>query len=296
MQPHQIYMKKYLILILILLESLFVFSQISTYNIKDEQAGQLRRRVLLFVYRNSDATRLDELKEAVKYGWMYSDVKFISINELSEYEEDQTDYSFLTINVVKNNGNVSTTLDLWYRFNESKELLASINLYVNRNTETQLQNMSNPGESLYSGGVIYDWNPGFMKMYIKILNDWINKRKERGKKRIFYDKAYLNTFWSKTLIVSDLSLIARNGTINKERAEHLYKKYPYNYKVKTNNEISEMLFNPERPFYFAHLCKNGKHWYYCFYSSTGQLVYSHRLNRGELNLYIIDKFIKILME
>lgn len=289
-------MKKFLIFILIIFESLIVFSQITTYNIQDDQAGQLRRRVLLFVYRNSDATRLAEIKEAVQYGWMYSDIKFISVNELSEYEEDQTEYSFLTINVVKNNGNVNTTLDLWYRFNDNKELLASINLYVNKNTESQLLSMSNPSESLYSGGVIYDWNPGFMKMYIKILNDWINKRKDRGKKRIYYDKSYLNTFWSKTLIVSDLSLIAKNGTINKERVDYLYKNYPYNYKVKTNNEISEMLINPARPFFFAYFCKNGKYWYYCFYSSTGQLVYSHRLNRGELSLYVIDKFIKILME
>jgi len=287
-------MKKFIIIITCLVSLTSLYGQFVNHGITDENAGQLRRRTLVFVYRSADANRLEEIEEAIKYGWQYSDVILVPQNIYDTLRDDENDYSFMTINVKKKGGQVYPTLDLWYRFNEKKELLTSINLYVDRQTEYALESSSFPADELYDGGKIYDWQPGFLKIYIKIINDLINRR-EVPKGKIYYDKSYLNTFWSKTLIVSDISLMLKNESIDIERGKAIYENYPYNFKIKTLSEINDMLLMPPRPFFYSYYCKNGRNYYYCMISSTGKLVYSHKTRSPYLRVKEFDKFVEILM-
>lgn len=132
---------------------------------------------------------------------------------------------------------------------------------------------------LYEKGTFRNWNAGFLKIYLKVVNDLLKAETERW---LYVDEEknpQLRRLRSQTLFVPKYALINFNKFNGDESRfsdpEEVFSSYPYKYKVETADKISEMILKSEEAFYFMIFVKSSTDKYiYIFNSKTGEIIYS----------------------
>lgn len=256
------------------LGSLESFSQVSVGydNLEKPNIKRLAESTLVYVVRERETHRIDELQEIFSKAWTFSPIELIGPNQLSEYI-DQRGYSFLTINCSKTVSAQDTSmtylvkygLNIWMPNYDKKTeddpeayYFANISLYPSTDTYMNSRNLTLDemvGYAYSDDSEFYNWHPGFVKNYLRLINDCF-KKEERWTFYAYHEKKeQLGGLKKNTLYVPDYALnsLAVYTTLKETRqsVSDVLSKYEYKYKVLPAKEISEMLLSGDDEIYYV---------------------------------------------
>jgi hypothetical protein len=106
---------------------------------------------------------------------------------------------------------------------------------------------------MYNDAEIYSWGPGFLKGYLKTVNDHLLKKDERGPYSEETDKTGLASLKHDTLYVPDYVNIRFNMLTGAEKKDEskafsdFKKKYPYPLKIVTAEALNQLILNSGHP-------------------------------------------------
>ncbi len=133
---------------------------------------------------------------------------------------------------------------------------------------------------LYTEADLKNWKTGFLKNYLKVVNDLLEKSEERWLYENEKNNPELRNLARDTLFVVDYALVrfkAFTGDESQRLDEsEVFSKYPYPYKLLSTDVLNQKILASRKPFYYMVYVKSSTDKYvYVFNSKTGQVVYSY---------------------
>jgi hypothetical protein len=269
----------------------------ATNDLTKEDMEKLKRTTTIFAYGDIDKDRLDEIKSAFDQAWKITKYKIVPYKELDDYF-DKPNYSYLTYTGLSYDLVIyELSLDLWIPVAGKKEKtdrntyceielypsFLSINADPSKNEEVM--------DFLYNKAVYNNWTPGYLKYYLRLVNDYLIKGESRPLNGDNEDVGKLEALKTKTLFIPDYVLKKVSMLTGKEGTQdldHLLSKYPYKYKIVTNVQLNEMILNPGETVYFLVYVKSQLSKYVSVFSTTDGLIYSH--SKHQATILVDDDF------
>lgn len=273
-------MKNFILILLSILCCSTAFSQLQIYPGLDD----IKDKEIVFVYRNSDKTNLDEFKKEISEAWTISDLTFVSYKEYkkTEYPKEQLVMSLYSVGYYAvTEGNIQDvkapgyphiylTLRQPFLAKNSKEKVSGgfklnfsldpsehrpiVNLYgTNENFDAQDYNKVE--DYLYGNEFdIEDWTIGHLKHWIKEASDRLENGEEFSKYEAFQTDE-LSNLKTQTLYIAEEYLKGYKGLMQKRitlNAKDLMKGYKYEYKFVPMTEISKMITEGKDFYYMTY--------------------------------------------
>lgn len=131
---------------------------------------------------------------------------------------------------------------------------------------------------IYNDGGFYNWGPGYLKGYLKVVNDHLIKGDEQGPSSELVNKKALATLRSDTLFVPDYVDITFNPFTGKEHSDSLemdkvHKEYPFPIRFVSNEELNERILSGRPMKYLVYIKNSNVKIVDVFDGSTGDLIY-----------------------
>jgi hypothetical protein len=241
----------------------------------EKDLPKLKNSTLIFVLPHQFLEYENEVEQIFKDVWTVSKYEIINFNNLNEYEQSDELHSFLTLDVLgyKNSQNPFMTFydiyfNLWMYGNEKniKKTNTTFGRIGLSQTEENLKickelfksdNLTNTYKTLYNKANFSNLTLGYFKTYISIMNKVLSKNKltkygnEGNAKE---DEKQLIPLSKETLYIPDYIILkyTKSKKIKEEKlnANDLMEDYPFNWKISTNEEISDKIINNEKPIYY----------------------------------------------
>jgi len=256
----------------------------------------LKTTKTIFVYQEADKPYLEEMKNQFLKVWTITPLEFISWDKIMEYK-DYSKYSFLTINAVVDGEH--NRLGIHGGFNEygvfqedfsgkstkfylylyqyptnkkgdikGKNIFCRIELnpteksaadIMNRDKDISADFKINVFELFYTQCVFKNWNTGFLKTYLKIVNDCLNDNKLFSYLKGETNVSELSKLKFDTLFVPDYCIaVNKSDTVDKQhktslREIDLFKDYAFPYKILPTKEISDRILSGTVTYYMVSL-------------------------------------------
>lgn len=308
--PHSIYMKKLLYALLISVSGqaqaqIHIGSnEIAVMNkpggIGKETLAAFKKTTTLFTLPYSDYVDVALFEKAIQAVWTITPFKIIRPDELSNYTNKAGFSIFSFGGYMMNRGSgggptassLHMTYDLWMpglKKKSKQEFLARVQLHTD--TETFITAIRNSGKRnddfsrhmlnyLYNDALIYNWGPGFLKGYLKKINDQLVAHKERGPFSEETDKQALRSLLTDTLFIPDYVLLKTNAITGEEtfesteEDEDLKKAYPYPVKVLNSRELNQRIVDSKQPFKYLVYTRSSTDKFINVFESNGKLLYA----------------------
>jgi hypothetical protein len=255
----------------------------SAKDLTREDIERLKKTTTIFAYCDRDKDRLDELESAFDQVWKITKYKIVSFKELDAYL-DKPNYSYLTFSGVGVGSAIfQLGLNLWIPV-AGKKGKSDMDSYSEIELFPAIESIySTPAgdgamESLYTKAVFNNWSPGYLKYYLKLVSDDLMKGESRSLNRNTGDPEKLAALKTKTLYIPDYVFRRLNTLTGKEEKKYdvddLLGKYPYKYKVVSNDELNEMILTPSEPVYYIVYGRSATDKYMSVFSTTDGLIYT----------------------
>jgi len=300
-------MKLFFVLLITLSISSFIYAQVGVGaieqvklkagNFSKEDLNLLKASKTVFVYRESD--ELETLKKAIEEVWNYTPISFIPFSEMKNIDPYKTSiFSIAGVNTNTTfvNGTGSTSLDydnthiylnLWMLQGNTKNKEAIKKSYCRIElhptyTDYNMVTGSRRKDALtyiYKEGTLKNWKVGFLKNYIKQVNDHLTREEERWLYASDTKNPSIKKIKSKTLYVPDYALVKFNkftgDESNRLDKEKLFKHYPYKIKVIPADELSQKILEPNSDInYLVYVKSSTDKYIYIINSRSGDVLYS----------------------
>lgn len=280
----------------------------------EESLNKLKTSKTVFVYRPSDDK--EKLEKAIREVWKITDISLVPFSEMKN--QDLTNISVFSIAGVNNkywntsiNLNYDNThiyLNLWMQGKNKKgksikESFCRIELHPTFVDYWKVTGSSKNALSyLYNEGQLKNWNVGFLKSYLKTVNDLIEKGEERWLYLTQNRNPKMKGLADKTLYIPDYAMVKFNkftGDESKKLAEaKIFKSYPHKYEIISAEQLSKKILNSDESFYYLVYVKSSTDKYISVFDSlTGEMIYSaydaKSYNMKESDLKSIAKAISV---
>lgn len=295
-------MKKLLTTIAIVIAFFAVHAQIGVGPIElvKKKSGEFSNEVIrklkasktVFIYRETDD--LKKLKKAIQEVWNITEISFLPYSKISMIDLEKT--SIFSIRGVNTNiwnitsgmnyDNTHIYLSLWMIGENKKgkkihESFCRIELhptFIDYMTITR----SNSEESLtylYNEALLKNWNVGFIKNYLKNVNDLLTNESERWLYLSENENKEIKHLKTKTLYIPEYAMTEFNKFTGDESKKldvgKILKPYPYKYKIIARDVLSEKIIESSEPFYYMVFIKSSTDKYITIYNSeTGAIIYN----------------------
>ncbi|HTN38846.1 MAG TPA: hypothetical protein VL053_17325 [Arachidicoccus sp.] len=305
-------MKKYLVLLLLAIGN-FANAQIQIGsneiptmnhpgNISAQDLADFKKTTTLFTFQYKDYAQQQQFEKVIKAVWTITPFKIIKPDEMDNYT-NQDKYSFFSFGgfMIQHQGSSTLTssmhlsYDLWLsdvkkngRINQ--RFFSRIWLYPNNETfftamkSSWLRNKDFSGRMLsflYNDALLYNWGAGFLKGYLKTVNDRLLTGNVRGPFSEETDNKALSALKRDTLYVPDYVYIHFNALtgaeIKKEEEvdEDLRKAYSFPVKIVPATTLNEMILNENNTIkYLLYVKSSTDKFINVFDGNTGSLLYA----------------------
>lgn len=300
--------RSFLLFLLLALSAFPAYSQFAISNAKE--IPRVKKGITYVAMKDTAAAVAQPYKAMFRY-WTCSKVVFIQYKDILDYVS--ADASFFTIggyettstftHMTSTGGmkqglsytNTHLYLELWVcdpkelekwqkRKKKKDELPDRVKEVIGRiELFTDFPSLSDPDllfKSDYDGGGhIRNWSPGYLKNYIRVLMQLLDKAEERTLFKGITDYKQLKTLKKQTLYVPDYILISFNKFTGNETQRHKEKSilgdYKYPYKLVTNEELNQKILDESQPVYYLVYIKSSTDKFISVYNSqTGELIYT----------------------
>jgi len=295
-------MKLLLSMLLIFTMSHSIHAQISIETLEEKKNGskkaninlieKLKSSKTIFIYRDSD--NLEELEKAIKSVWTITDISFHPYSNIDALDFDNNSvFSIGGVDTSRWNMNSGVTLDnthvylsLWMPMINKKgetyrKSISRIELHPTFVDYTHITRSSSDKalDYLYNKGNLKNWTIGFLKNYLKNVNDLLLNESEKWLYSNVNKKKEIKKLKKATLYIPDYTMIKFNKFSGDESKKHkvakVFKSYPYKYEIINTEELSKKIIEDKEPFYYMVYIKSSTDKYVTIYNSvTGEIIYS----------------------
>lgn len=274
--------------------------ELNSKDVSDEAIQKLRNSQTVFFYRTEDD--LLELRKALEDVWTVSELFLYPFSEIGSL--NLKGKSYFVIEGLQTVSSGYTTLNNTYIFlklymdftdkkgNDFRQSFARVDLFptVESQHEISKKDEDEVLNYLYTGAEISNWTSGFLRNYLKNINDLLEKGGERGLYKSEDEIPTISQLADKTLYIPDYTLVR----ISKfslgsglQDPEKLLKNYPYPYEFKSASEISDMILNGEDIYYLVYTKSSTEKFFIVYHSTSGEIVFnaykpmSYNLNKSD---------------
>jgi len=253
-----------------------------------DKLKEFKKTKTVFFHRKDDDPEL--LEKILKEVWTLTEIEVASYRKMPAYLKEKG-YSYFSINAKwYEYSNIPEylyiDLKLWMHEGNDERVLSEISLDSDSTILNVFkENKDEPVEGLlhlYTDAKIGNWQPGFLKGYLKFINNQIIKNEEHEKYERVKNVEELNNLSKKTLYIPEYSL----KDSEKSSIEKTFEDYHYKYQVLSDEELSNKIINDEQPFYYLSFVYLGAKGVLSIYNSkTHKMIYnrfSTTLSTGEL--------------
>jgi hypothetical protein len=265
-----------------------------------ETLAAFKKTTTLFTLPYADYVDVTLFEKAISAVWTITPFKIIKPEELSNYTNKDGFSIFSFGGYMMNRGtgggpmasNLHMTYDLWMpgvKKKSKQEFFARVQLHTDPETfVTAIRNSGKRNDDfsrhmlnyLYNDALIYNWGPGFLKGYLKKINDQLSEHKERGPFSEETDKQTLRSLLTDTLFIPDYVLLKTNAITgdetfdNTEEDEELKKAYPYPVKILSSKELNHRIVNSTQPIKYLVYTRSSTDKFINVFESNGKLLYA----------------------
>lgn len=278
-------------------------NEVATMNkagsISKSDMESLKKTTTLFTLQYKDYNDKVAYEKALKAVWTITPFQIIKPDEIGDYA-DKGNYSFFSFGgFVSTRGNVSMTsihiaYDLWMPEIKKKgkmdqKYFARVQIYPDNKTIFTAYNNKNRKQSdfsatmlsfIYNEANIYSWGPGYIKGYLKLVNDRLLENDVRGPFSEMEDNKALASLKSDTLYIPDYVKVKFNMFTGSEKEddgadENLRDAYPFPVKFISPGELNNLILNGEKPVKYLVYIKSSTDKYINVYDSKdNRLIYA----------------------
>jgi len=273
--------------------------------LSEDDMNDLKKTTTLFTLQYRDYDVLRAYEKMIGEVWTITKFKIIKPDEMSQYLHKKG-YSFFSFGgfytTTARNGGPSRqlfsqhiTYDLWTPDINKNGKLKENNYYsrimLYPDAKVFEKAMVSYGSRLadkmenffYNEAVFYNWGPGFLKGYLKTVNDVLTQQDTRGGFTSDEDDDALANLKKDTLYVPDYVNVTYNpftGTDSapdeddKDDDKDANTSYPYHIKYITNTQLNDMLTERTDPFYYLVYVRSSTDKFVDVYRSDKGLIYS----------------------
>lgn len=272
--------------------------ELSSKDLSEEAIQGLRNSQTIFFFRSDDD--LLELRKALEEVWTISDLFLFPYSEMGKIDLKGKSYFVIEgfRKVVSKYVTVDNTylyLHLYMNFTDKKgkdflQTFARLDLFLTQETMNKIPKLKEDEviDFIYTDAEISNWTPGFLRNYLKNINDLLISGQGRGLYESNDEVPAVSQLANKTLYIPDYTLVTnRYGREGQKDAESLMKDYPYAYEFKSSAEISNMILAGEDIYYLVYTRSSTEKYFTVFHSSSGEIVFnaykpmSYALNRSD---------------
>jgi len=254
-----------------------------------EDLEKLKASKTLFVYRETD--NIQELKKAIQEVWTLTEISFIPHSDLTKKDfQNASIFSISGFNTVykpfnRTYDNTHVYLSLWMNVENAKgkkvsKTFCRIELHPTPKDYHAISDMNDNKvmDYLYTSAKLENWNSGFLKNYLQLVNDHL----KTGTTRWLFlgdKKPELKSLTTATLYVPDY-ILTKFEAFKKEHKntldkEEIFGDHPYKYEIVSANDLSNKIMTSEAPIYYLTYVKSGTDLFLSIVNSrTGSIVYS----------------------
>lgn len=262
--------------------------ELNSTNLSVEAIQKLRNSQTVFFYRADDDPI--ELRRALKDVWTISDLVILPYSEIGTV--DLRGKSYFVIEgfrkVISQYATVDNTyiyLLLYMDFTDKKgkdfkQTFARLDLFPTAETMKEIpkQKKGKEVDYFYTGAEISNWTPGFLRNYLRNINDLLEKGGQRGLYESNDEVPRISQLVNKTLYVPNYSLIKASAIYGIGSGFHdpekLMKNYPYSYDFKSASEISDMILEDKDFYYLVYTRSSTEKYFTVFHSISGEIVFN----------------------
>jgi len=269
-------------------------------DLEEEDLANFKKTTTLLVLPSKEKNRLEEYKKAIKQAWDFNTMEVITNDQVDKYKSGN--YSYITLSALiiqRKDGSVggaggrtmatSTANYFLYCFypkpNKKGKLkaktMARVELYLESEANSKTIYMSNSDDDVEqaissSDALFYNLTPGFVKLYLGV----VNKHFKTAKKRLLFseenDDSDIKKVAKDTLFIPSY-VLNKNGIEDGKKINEaeLMEKYPYAYKYLPADALSARILSATKPTYvLSYIDVNGQKYFAIFEAKNNKLVFS----------------------
>lgn len=268
----------------------------TTGSFSSNEIQQFKNTTTIFTLQNKDYAELEKFKQAIASVWTITPFLIVSPDEVNKYMDGK--YSFFTFSgfktIVRNQSGNSEMIhyiySLWMPDGKGEKLtekpFAKIFLSCDFNTYKSVAGLGRQKDfsrkllyAAYNDAVFYNWTPGFLKGYLKTINDLLMNGESRGPFSGMAEKEELKSLQHDTLFVPDYVNVrfnplsgAENNNDDNEEGDISYK---YPVKIISADKLSDMILDDSHPIkYLVYTRSNTDKYVTVYESATGKMIYT----------------------
>ncbi len=269
---------------------------------KMEMMSMARTAKTVFICKKTDD--IAAMEKAFKEVWTLGEISVVPYDKLGSVDFNNT--TVFSFDYHRYSVHESPAFDVFLKFwmegkdkkgNPQYKTLCRIEMFPESKDFIELIKMKDKKrmEFIYGEAEFKNYNLGFLKTYVKNVNDMLNRGQERDLREFSTNDIELEKLKEATLYFPKYTFL-RNGATGKKRASgtSLLKNYPYSSKVISTPELEKLILESAQPIYYVvYVVGNTTKYFSIFNSKTGDLVYStSKMN----SFYIKDGDIKALVK
>ncbi len=247
----------------------------------------------VFVYGDQSTDFIEELKPMLKKAWTISGLEFKHIDNLDAQSADcGTSYivfsGLASTKIYTGARKNSTGIDGWRNsyihltlqtcVDGERQDLARGELYPAFSTLNSVASKTDDLAYFYNDAEFYNWNPVILLNYVQVFNKYLTEGKPLWLFASNSDESALNKLKNETLYIPENTLIKFNKFTGNESKRHkeeeLFKKYPFSYKVVSDDVLFDMVKNGESFYYLNYIKSSTDKYVSVLNGKTGEILYT----------------------
>lgn len=267
---------------------------------KSDNSPGLSENITLFVLQEKDYRNKEIFEEAIRASWTLTPFRVITEEEKSLYygKEGYLWFGFggQIIQRVSRSGMTTTNTHLsydLYRLDPNRKgtklersTLASFQLHPDMPTYRESERIfmgrdaeRKFGEYVYRKSIFNNWGPGFLRTYLKVINDMLVSGEGRRVYKELNEKLALKPLIRDTLYIPDYVTVRMNPLTGKVSEpdtddEDIKKVYPFPHKFVSSEQLNEMILSGKKFFYLNYVKSSTDKYINVFNNETGQMIYA----------------------
>lgn len=254
--------------------------------IEPQELEQFKKTTTVLILRDkADESLLNDYEKAFAASWKITPYKVVT-KEMGKDYINKPEYScfvFSKETFAHYDGTLKTTTDVYFyklvlKNNGKEKILASIDY-------------SSDPEKPQDFSATESIKPVYLKVYLAMIDTYLSNGSVINSDDSNYDKEEIKKLTTETLFLPDNVLTAikysnfsTKTSIITVKEEDLMKKYPYPYKIITEDELNEKLSKSDKPFYFVIMTYAAVYKRYAvFNSQTHKMIASHF---GDMEMFV----------
>lgn len=258
--------------------------ELNSKDLSEEAIQRLRNSQTMFFYRSDDD--LMELRKALEDVWTISELFLFPYSEMGKV--NLKGKSFFVVEGFRRIGAADNTflfLHLYMNFEDKKgkefrQIFARLELFPSFETISEVWKKEEDEvvDYLYTDAEIRNWNPGFLRNYLRNINNLLDEGVHRGLYQGEDEVRTASQLANKTLYIPNYTLLKMNkftgGETDLQDQVKLMKKYPYPYEFKDAAEISNMILDGEDFYYLVYTKSSTEKYFTVYHSTNGEIVFN----------------------